>query len=153
VKAVASTTYRRRNDGIVYAVMEYWMNPTAHGILPLPCCLCLATNGSSSANPPAGHCLSYSTIAILAVTESQYHSYATSTVLACYTNVFVHPPLFIADTSNHSKNSASRSWIWIITKKSMQHAGGFGFIIQQVGLAMWISWVVWERMVGSFPAF
>ena len=46
--------------------------------------LCLATNGSSSADPPAGHYLRYTTGAILAVTESQCHSYAISTVLACY---------------------------------------------------------------------
>jgi len=79
--------------------MEYYLFTVVY--------LCLATNGSSSADPPAGHCLSYSTGAILAVTESQCHSYATSSALACYKTDFVHPPLFNAATSNHSKNSAS----------------------------------------------
>ena len=35
----------------------------------------------------------------------------------------------------------------------MQLAGGFGFIVQQVGLAMRINWVVKERMVGRFPKY
>jgi len=89
--------------------MEYYLFPVVY--------LCLATNGSSSADLPAGHCLSYSTGAILAVAESQCHSYATSSILVCYKTVFVHPPLFNAATSNHSESSASRSWIRIITKE------------------------------------
>ena len=84
--------------------MEYYLFTVVY--------LYLATNGSSSPDQPAGHYLSYSTGAILAVTESQCRSYATNSVLACYKTLFsVHPPFFNAATSNHSKNWASRSWI------------------------------------------
>jgi len=84
VETVTGTTYRKRNDFILYndginkfhcTVMEWYLLTVV--------CLCLATNGSSSADPPAGHCLSYTTGTILAVTESQCHSYAIGRVLAC----------------------------------------------------------------------
>ena len=59
VKTVTGTTYRKRNDFILYnaginkfhcTVMEWYLLTVV--------CLCLATNGSSSADPPAGHYLS-----------------------------------------------------------------------------------------------
>ena len=103
VKTVTSTTYRQlENDGIVCndgILNEFdctWNNITSSLCLPVS-----YNQWSSSADPPAGHCLSYSTGAILAVTESQCHSYATSSVLTCYKTLFVHPPLFNAATSNH----------------------------------------------------
>jgi len=61
--------------------------------------------------------------------------------------LFVHPLFFNAATSNHSKNWASRIWIRIITKKSMQHGGGFGFIVQQVGLAL--PWQLVNKFCGD----
>ena len=127
------------------------MNSTAHGILPPHCCLPVSCNQwrfiSRSTCWPLPKLINRS---YLSVTLSQCHSYATSTVLACYKTLFVHPPLFNAATSNHSKNWSSRSWIRIITK-NVQHAGGFWFYFtaSRVG-NLWIGWMMRERIVVGF---